>query len=53
MAWVDLGLNLIERFLSPTAMLATARFFLVDAAGREQRFYSSLPHDWDMGTNAY
>jgi transcriptional regulator GlxA family with amidase domain len=42
MAWVDLGLNLIERFLSPTVMLATARFFLVDAAGREQRFYSSF-----------
>jgi len=42
MAWVDLGLNLIERFLSPTVMLATARFFLVDAASREQRFYSSF-----------
>ena len=42
MAWVDLGLNLIERFLSPTIMLATARFFLVDARGREQRFYSSF-----------
>jgi len=42
MAWVDLGLNLIERFLSPTVMLATARFLLVDAAGREQRFYSSF-----------
>lgn len=40
MAWVDLGLNLIERYLSPTVMLATARFFLVDAAGREQRFYA-------------
>jgi transcriptional regulator GlxA family with amidase domain len=42
MAWVDLGLNLIGRFLSPTVMLATARFFLVDAAGREQRFYASF-----------
>ena len=42
MAWVDLGLNLIERFLSPSVMLATARFFLVDAAGREQRFYCSF-----------
>jgi AraC-like DNA-binding protein len=42
MAWVDLGLNLIERFLSPTVMLETARCFLVDAAGREQRFYSSF-----------
>jgi transcriptional regulator GlxA family with amidase domain len=45
MAWVDLGLNLIERFLSPIVMLATARFFLVDAADREQRFYASFaPH---------
>lgn len=42
MAWVDLGLNLIERFLTPTAMLSAARFFLVDAAGRQQRFYSSF-----------
>lgn len=40
MAWVDLGLRLIERYLGPTAMLATARFFLVDPGGREQRFYS-------------
>ena len=42
MAWVDLGLNLIERFLTPTVMLSTARFFLVDAGGRQQRFYSSF-----------
>lgn len=40
MAWVDLGLRLIERYLGPTTMLATARFFLVDPGGREQRFYS-------------
>lgn len=40
MAWVDLGLRLIERYLGPTVMLATARFFLVDPGGREQRFYS-------------
>ena len=42
MAWVDLGLRLVERFLGPAAMLATARFFLVDPAGREQRFYSAF-----------
>lgn len=42
MAWVDLGLRLIERFLGPTVMLATARFFLVDPGGREQRFYSTF-----------
>jgi len=42
MAWVDLGLRLIERFLGPTVMLDTARFFLVDPGGREQRFYSTF-----------
>jgi hypothetical protein len=34
MAWVDLGLQLIQRWIGPTVMLATAHFFLVDAAGR-------------------
>ncbi len=42
MAWIDLGLRLVERFLGPSVMLATARFFLVDPAGRQQRFYSSF-----------
>lgn len=42
MAWVDLGLKLVYRFLGPSVMLHTARFFLVDPAGREQRFYSSF-----------
>jgi len=42
MAWVDLGLRLIDRVMGPSVMLATARFFLVDPGGREQRFYSSF-----------
>ncbi|MDY0872120.1 GlxA family transcriptional regulator [Dongia rigui] len=42
MAWVELGLKVIERFISPTIVLSVARFFLVDAAGREQRFYSAF-----------
>jgi transcriptional regulator GlxA family with amidase domain len=42
MAWVDLGLKLVDRFLGPTVMLETARYFLVDAAGRQQRFYSNF-----------
>ena len=42
MAWVDLGLRLVDRFLGPEAMLATARHFLVDPGGREQRFYSTF-----------
>ena len=52
MAWVDLGLNLIERFISPAIMVATARYFLVDAAGREQRFYSSFSPRMDHGDRA-
>lgn len=42
MAWTDLSLRLIDRFLGPSVMLATARYFLIDPAGREQRFYSSF-----------
>jgi transcriptional regulator GlxA family with amidase domain len=42
MAWIDLGLRLTHRWISPAVMMATARFFLVDAAGREQRFYSTF-----------
>lgn len=42
MAWIDLGLKLVDRFLGPTVMLETARFFLVDVSGRQQRFYSNF-----------
>lgn len=39
MAWTDLGLHLIERYLGPATMRTTARHFLIDPGGREQRFY--------------
>lgn len=42
MAWVDLGLRLVERVMGPSTMLETARFFLVDPNGREQRYYSNF-----------
>lgn len=42
MAWIDLGLRLVERFLTPALMLQTARMFLVDPPGREQSPYA--PH---------
>lgn len=42
MAWIDLGLRLIERYLGPSVMIATARYFLVDPGNREQRYYSSF-----------
>lgn len=49
MAWVDLGLRLVHRFAGPTVMLHTARFMLVDPAGREQRFYSSFTPNLNHG----
>jgi len=52
MAWTDVGLRLIDRFLGPSVMLATARYFLIDAAGREQRFYSSFSPKLDHGDEA-
>ena len=42
LAWTDLGLRLIERFLGPTVMLETARYMNVDPSKREQRFYSDF-----------
>ena len=49
MAWTDLGLHLIERLLGPAVMLATARMFLIDPAGREQRNYASPTPRLDHG----
>jgi transcriptional regulator GlxA family with amidase domain len=42
MAWIDLGLKLVDRLLGSSIMLATARFLLVDPPGREQRYYSNF-----------
>lgn len=42
MAWIDLGLRLIDRLLGPAIMQATARYFLVDPGAREQRFYRTF-----------
>lgn len=40
MAWTDLGLRLIDRLLGPTVMLDTAKFLLIDTAGREQKHFA-------------
>jgi transcriptional regulator GlxA family with amidase domain len=52
MSWTDVGLKLIDRFLGSAVMLATARFFLIDTAGREQRFYSTFSPKLDHGDEA-
>jgi len=42
LAWTDLGLMLVDRYLGPSIMLETARFMLADPPGREQRYYSNF-----------
>lgn len=49
MAWTDLGLNLLDRFLGPSLTLKTARFLLIDPAGREQQHYRHFQPLLDHG----
>lgn len=42
MAWLDLGLFLVNRWLGVQAVSATARQLLIDPGGREQRNYRSF-----------
>ncbi|MFU0505728.1 GlxA family transcriptional regulator [Pseudaminobacter sp. NGMCC 1.201702] len=52
MAWTDLGLKLVDRFLGPTIMVETARHLLVDPPGREQRYYSTFSPRFTHGDAA-
>lgn len=42
MAWTDLGLKLVGRYLGPSVMLETARILVVDPPGREQSYYGTF-----------
>lgn len=42
MAWLDLGLFVVNRWLGPQVVSDTARHLLIDPAGREQRNYRSF-----------
>ncbi len=52
LAWTDLGLTLVERFLGPSIMLDTARFLLIDPPGRTQRPYNHFLPRLDHGDAA-
>jgi len=52
MVWLDLGLKLIDRFIGASVMLATARYFLIDPGGREQRFCSLFSPSLSHGDKA-
>ncbi len=45
MAWVDLGIHLIGRWLGPAVVSRTCRQMLIDPTGREQRNYRSFRPD--------
>lgn len=49
MAWVDLGLQLVDRFFGTDTMLATARFMLIDPAIRPQSYYATFSPRFDHG----
>lgn len=42
MAWTDLGLRLVDRYLGATVMIDTAQALLIDPPGRQQRYYSAF-----------
>jgi transcriptional regulator GlxA family with amidase domain len=52
MAWIDLSLKLVDRFLGPTIMVETAHTFLVDPPGREQSYYSAFAPKLNHGDAA-
>jgi transcriptional regulator GlxA family with amidase domain len=52
LAWTDLGLKLVDRYLGPSIMLETARFMLADPPGREQRYYSNFAPKLNHGDAA-
>jgi len=52
MAWTDLVLKLIDRYLGPVVMLEVARRFLVDPPGREQSYYSAFAPRLNHGDGA-
>lgn len=52
MAWVDLGLRLVDRYLGERVMGHTAHFMLADPPVREQRYYSNFSPNLTHGDAA-
>ncbi|SFN84902.1 transcriptional regulator, AraC family with amidase-like domain [Sphingomonas sp. OK281] len=52
MAWTDLALVIVRRLLGAAAMMATARFMMIDPPGREQRFYKTFAPEMNHGDGA-
>ncbi|OMH39763.1 GlxA family transcriptional regulator [Motiliproteus sp. MSK22-1] len=49
MAWLDLGIHLVERFSRPTVAIELGKFLLIDTGRREQKFYRNFQPPLDHG----
>ncbi|WP_430460969.1 GlxA family transcriptional regulator [Thalassolituus sp. LLYu03] len=49
MSWVDLGLELVTRFMSASVMRQVGKVLVIDTAPREQRFYQQFSPDFRHG----
>ncbi|WP_238441634.1 GlxA family transcriptional regulator [Alcaligenes faecalis] len=52
MAWTDLGLRLVDRYLGASVMVEVARMLLIDPPGREQCYYSAFAPNLKHGDSA-
>jgi len=52
MAWTDLGLRMVDRFLGSQVMNETARMLLIDPSRREQCYYSAFSPNLTHGDAA-
>jgi len=52
LAWTDLGLTLVDRLMGPSAMLATARFLVIDPPRDDQRPFARFVPRFDHGDEA-
>lgn len=52
MAWTDLGLRLVDRYLGAKAMIDTAQMLVIDPPGRQQRYYSAFSPRLNHGDGA-
>ncbi|MCF6753388.1 GlxA family transcriptional regulator [Pseudomonas stutzeri] len=52
MAWTDLGLRLVDRYLGARAMIDTAQMLVIDPPGRQQRYYSAFAPRLNHGDSA-
>jgi transcriptional regulator GlxA family with amidase domain len=49
LAWTDLGLTLVAKFMGPGVMLSTARFLLIDPPRHEQRAFDVFVPKFEHG----